>query len=86
MGNKLIHISFVNACAHNDLPTVKAQLEQGVDIHTGGDWPLKWAVENGHLDVVNLLREAAGARYKCHKCLIRSTCLELCYDFQAGEE
>ena len=68
------------------LDVVKYLVEQGADIHAGDDRVLTWAVMVGHLDVANFLRETAGEKYKCHECLIRSTCLELCEDFQAGEK
>ena len=81
-----INNDLVVACENGDLARVKALLRQGADIHAWGDLPLRWAAEYGHLNVVNLLREATGARYKCHECLIKSTCLELCKDFRAGEK
>ena len=68
------------------LNTVKYLVEQGADIHADDDCALIWAVENGHLDVANYLRGIAGPRYKCHGCLIKSTCLELCRDFRAEEK
>ena len=64
---------------------VKYLVEQGADIHAWKDEALKWAAAEGRLDIVNFLREAAGAKYKCHECLIKSTCLELCKDFRPGE-
>ena len=68
------------------LDVVKYLVEHGADIHAEDDWALRWAALFGHLDVVNYLREVAGAEYKCYECLIKSTCLELCDDFWAGEK
>jgi ankyrin repeat protein len=69
--------------AHNGhLKTVQYLIGQGANIHAVDDWALRFATENGHLQVVTHLRKVAGDAYKCHKCLIRSTCLELCKDFR----
>ena len=68
------------------LDVIKYLVEQGADIYAGSDGALRWAACCGHLDVVNFLREVAGPRYKCHECLIKFTCLEVCEDFQAGEK
>ena len=68
------------------LDVARYLVEQGADIHARGDYTLRWAAHWGRLDVVNYLREAAGTKYKCHECLIKSTCLELCEDFRAGSK
>jgi ankyrin repeat protein len=70
------------AAENGHLVVVRYLIEQGADIHAGYDWALRFAAEDGHLKVVNHLRKVAGDEYKCHKCLIRSTCLELCEDFR----
>ena len=67
------------------LDVVKYLVEQGADIHAWKDEALKWAAAEGRLDIVNFLREVAGPRYKCRRCLIKSTCLKLCEDFRPGE-
>ena len=81
-----LSFDFVEACEKGDLVKAKALHRRGAHIHTWGDWAFRWAAWNGHLDVVNYLREVTGTRYKCHECLIKSTCLELCKDFRTGEE
>ena len=73
------------ATYYKHLDVVKYLVEQGSNIHAMYDWPLRWAVYYGHLETANFLREAAGTGYKCHECLIKSTCLELCEDFRSGE-
>jgi ankyrin repeat protein len=72
------------AAYNGHLAIVKYLIEQGANIHARDDLALRWAAaaEGGHLQVVNYLRKAAGDKYKCHKCLIRSTCLGLCKDFR----
>ena len=111
-----INSKFVYACISGDLRGAKTLLKQGADIHAEGDCALRWAANNGcldvvkylveqgadihargdealiwathyeHLGVVNFLRETVGTGYKCHGCLIKSTCLKLCKDFRAGEK
>jgi ankyrin repeat protein len=39
---------------------VKYLVEQGGDIHAREDYPLRWASENGHLEVVEYLKEQGG--------------------------
>ena len=65
---------------HSDV--VKYLIKHGANIHAVGDWALRYAAENGHLQVVNFLRQVASDKYKCHNCIIRSTCLELCEGFR----
>ena len=85
-----IHAGFDRAlrwAANNGhFDVVKYLVEHGADIHASGDGALRYAAWNEHLGVANYLRETAGEKYKCHECLIKSTCLELCDDFQAGEK
>ena len=81
-----INNDLVAACENGDILKAKASLKQGADVHKWDDLALRGAALFGHLDVVNFLREAVGPRYKCHECLIKSTCLKLCEDFQAGEK
>ena len=38
-----------------DLSTIKELVEQGADIHADDDLALRWAAENGHLEVVKYL-------------------------------
>ena len=66
------------------LDVVKYLIEQGADIHAWDDAALRWSAYEGHLQVANVLRKAAGDKYKCHKCIIKSTCLKLCEDFRNG--
>ena len=54
----------------------------GIDIAEIGNLPLRVAALNNHIDVLNYLREMAGDKWKCHECLIKSTCLELCSTFR----
>ena len=72
------------AAFRGHLDVVKHLVEHGADVYAVDDAALRWAAEDGYLDVVNFLREVAGPRYKCHECLIKSTCLELCRDFRPG--
>ena len=65
-----ITAKFVEAC------------ENGAYIHAYEDDTLRCAARYGHLQVVNVLRKVAGDKYKCHNCIIRSTCLKLCEDFK----
>jgi ankyrin repeat protein len=64
------------------LEIVKYLIEHGASIHANRDEALRGAAFNGHLQVANVLRKAAGDKYKCHKCMIKPTCLELCEDFR----
>ena len=81
-----IHIytdfSFRWAAWKGHLAIVKYLIEQGANIHTYEDEALRWAAEEGHLQIVNVIRKAAGDEYKCHRCIIRSICLELCDDLR----
>jgi hypothetical protein len=43
---------------------------------------LRGATAKRHLQIANVVRRAAGDKYKCHKCIIKSTCLKLCKDFR----
>ena len=66
------------------LEVVKYLIKRGANIHARKDQALLWAAWRGHLQIVNTLRKAAGDKYKCHRCIIKSTCLELCEDFRNG--
>jgi ankyrin repeat protein len=70
------------AAVHGHLEIIKYLIEQGADIHAWDDWALQLATARGYLQVANVLRKAAGDEYKCHNCIIKSTCLELCEDFR----
>ena len=72
------------AAYHGHLEVVKYLVEQGANIHEWNDYVLRCAVDKGHLQVVNVIRKAVGDKYKCHRCIIKSTCLELCEDFRNG--
>ena len=72
------------AAGGGHLDIVKYLIKHGANIHAEDGVPLRWAVYKGYLEVANVIRKAAGDEYKCHKCLIRSTCLELCKDFRNG--
>ena len=74
------------AVQYGRLDVVKYLVKQGANIYEYDDWILRCAVNNRHLNVVNFLREVAGSRYKCHTCLVKPTCLELCPDFQDGSK
>ena len=69
------------AASYGHLKLVKFLVEQGADIHVDNDEPLRWAAENGHFEVVNYFRSVAGKKWKCHDCLVRATCLDICYEF-----
>jgi ankyrin repeat protein len=81
-----IHARYDNtlrlAAWHGHLEIVEYLIEQGAYVHSWGDMPLRYAVGQGHLRVANVLRKAAGDAYKCHRCIIKSTCLKLCDDFR----
>ena len=64
------------------LDVVKHLIKQGANIHAWNDEALRNAAFNRHLQVANALRKAAGDKYKCHNCIIKSTCLEICEDFR----
>jgi ankyrin repeat protein len=64
------------------LEVVKYLIEKGAYIHARDDESLWCAARNRHLQIVTHLRKVAGDAYKCHKCIIRSTCLDLCEDFR----
>ena len=74
------------AAGNGQLDVVKYLVERGADVHVWRDEAFRWAAWDGHLDVVNFLRKVTGPRYKCHGCLIKSTCLILCKDFRAEEK
>jgi ankyrin repeat protein len=64
------------------LEVVKYLIECGANIHVEKDFALRYAVYYDYLHVTNVLRKAAGDAYKCNRCIIKSTCLELCEDFR----
>jgi ankyrin repeat protein len=61
---------------------VEYLIKNRADIHAENDYAFRLAVKYKCLQIANILRKAAGNKYKCHRCLIRSTCLELCEDFR----
>ena len=79
-----INDELIRTCWREDLSAVKKCIEQGADIHVCNDWPLRLSAIKGYLQVVNVLRKAGGDEYKCHRCIIKSTCLKLCEDFRNG--
>ena len=72
------------AASRGHFDVVKCLVEHGANIHVYNDEALRCAASYGHLQTMNVIRKAAGAKYKCHRCIIRSTCLELCKDFRNG--
>ena len=50
-------MDFIDACKHGSLDKVISLLDQGADIHTDNECPLRWSAENGHLHVVQYLLE-----------------------------
>jgi hypothetical protein len=49
-----------------NLETIKKLVEQGANIHVGGELPLYWAVEKGHLDIVKYIIDKGADMHK-HK-------------------
>ena len=64
------------AIENDHLEVVKYLVEHGSNIHA-----LTYAANNGHLEVAIYLREVARDKWKCHNCIVRSTCLKLCKDW-----
>ena len=69
------------AARNNHFEIMKLLVENGANIHADNDEALRLAAERGHLQVVDYLRQIVGLTYKCYNCLIKSTCLELCDEF-----
>lgn len=44
------------ASKHRKLEIIKHLIKEGFDIHAKNDFLLKWATENGHLDIVEYLK------------------------------
>ena len=78
LNDEALHCATEEGC----LEIVKYLIEHGANIHALNDYALRYAAEEGHLQIVNTLRKAAGDKYKCHRCIIKSICLELCEDFR----
>lgn len=57
---------------------VKYLVENGANISCDSGSSLRWACKKGRIDVVLYLRNVAGDKWKCHDCLIKPICLELC--------
>lgn len=51
----------IQASKDGDLETVKKFIKKGADVHANYELALRWAAENGHLDVVKYLIEEHGA-------------------------
>ena len=66
---------------HGHLEIVKYLIEKGVDIHADNNETLRLSVLHGQLEIVNYLREVAGDKWKCFNCIVRTTCLKLCDDW-----
>jgi ankyrin repeat protein len=80
---RAVHYGHLEIAADNGhLKVIKYLIENGANIHVAADQALCWAASNGHLQIINALRKAAGNEYKCHNCIIKSTCLKLCDDFR----
>jgi len=73
------------AASRGNLEVVKCLIEQGADIHAINNASLRWAVHHGRLEIVNYLRKVAGNKWKCFNCISRSTCLNLCKDWNKNE-
>ena len=50
-------MDFIDACKHGSLDKVISLLDQGADIHTDNECPLRWSAYYGHLPVVQYLLE-----------------------------
>ena len=76
--NNALHL----AVYFEHIDVVKHLIDQGADIRVDYDRELRQAAHLRNIDIVNHLRQVAGSKYKCHRCLIKSTCMELCKDFR----
>ena len=76
------HHQLVLYCTSGDVERVKFLTSIGLKVSKGKYKVFKIAVGSGDLKMTNVLRKAAGKNIKCHNCIIRSTCLELCEDFK----
>ena len=50
-------LNLIKAAKAGNTAAVKAALAAGADIHAANDDALRWASENGHLEVVKILKE-----------------------------
>ena len=50
------HNEFITACKQGNLESAKLYLKNGADIHAMNDYALRWASNNGHLEVVAYLK------------------------------
>ena len=48
-------MALIEAVKQNNYSEVERLLQSGVDVHVCDDGALRWASENGHLEVVKLL-------------------------------
>jgi hypothetical protein len=76
------HDQLLSCCVYGDVERVKSLISVGLKVSKGDYQAFKVAVRNRHLQVANVLRKAADKDFKCHKCIVRSTCLELCDYFK----
>ena len=67
------------AALFGHLEVVKYLVEQGSDITIENYLPLSLAASNNHLEIVNYFRKVLGNEIPCYECLVRATCLELCF-------
>ena len=73
------------AAYYGHLELVKYLVEQGANIHADDDYALKWAVIDKYHNIVMYLRKIAGKKWKCHECIVRSTCMTLCEGWNKNE-
>ena len=83
---KLAHdvFGFEAVIIKGHLDAVKHFIKKGARLAPVNTHSLIWAAHNKHINVLNYLRKIAGDDWKCHKCIVRSTCLDLCEGFRNG--
>jgi hypothetical protein len=70
------------ALFENRLHIVKYLIESGdINIYDKDNKTIKHAIIYNYFEIVMYLRTVAGDKWKCHKCLVRSTCMTLCKEF-----
>jgi ankyrin repeat protein len=63
------------------LEAVKYFVGKGATLNSVTTSSIIWAAHNKHIKVINYLRKIAGDEWKCHNCIVKSTCLDLCDNF-----
>ena len=67
-----IKLKLYEAIKNNDLENVKDLVEQGGNLHVDNDYALRWAAENGQLEVAKyLLKQGANSDRLSQKVLIK---------------